>query len=240
MSQRSSGPKKQPLHLWLPTVLLKFLVFLAFAFVLYEATVGLGEKDLSGSRTWVIIAGLFGLLLLLAVDRLTELRVSPKGVQATLTQAQAQALQEIGAMEDPEVAEAAQAQILQAESPDQVQQALATALELNVIRVVARAEEAIRHKRKLYVRYRSDPRAPVEALHVAPLDIKPGKTSATRLNDYLWVHSYQLGSTLSLRLERVLSVELSEEIFDPAELMADWQVKEPEWNVPREWFVLRR
>jgi len=218
-----------------PTVLLKFLVFLVFAFVLFEATVGLGEQDLSTNRVWVIVAGMMGLLLLLAIDRLTEIRVSPKGMEATLAQAQAQAMEEIGALEDREVAEAARAQILQAENPDQVKGALATAMELNVTRVVERVKEAIRQKRKLYVRYRPDPQAPMDAYQVAPLDIKPGKTPATRANDYLWVHSYDHGSTLSLRLERVLGVELSEETFDPAELMAGWEDKEPEWNVPRDW-----
>jgi len=216
-------------------VLLKFLVFLVFAFVLFEATVGLGEQDLSTNRVWVIVAGMMGLLLLLAIDRLTEIRVSPKGMEATLAQAQAQAMEEIGALEDREVAEAARAQILQAENPDQVKGALATAMELNVTRVVERVKEAIRQKRKLYVRYRPDPQAPMDAYQVAPLDIKPGKTPATRANDYLWVHSYDHGSTLSLRLERVLGVELSEETFDPAELMAGWEDKEPEWNVPRDW-----
>ena len=216
-------------------MLLKFLVFLVFAFVLFEATVGLGEQDLSTNRVWVIVAGMMGLLLLLAIDRLTEIRVSPKGMEATLAQAQAQAMEEIGALEDREVAEAARAQILQAENPDQVKGALATAMELNVTRVVERVKEAIRQKRKLYVRYRPDPQAPVDAYQVAPLDIKPGKTPATRANDYLWVHSYDHGSTLSLRLERVLGVELSEETFDPAELMAGWEDKEPEWNVPRDW-----
>lgn len=216
-------------------MLLKFLVFLVFAFVLFEATVGLGEQDLSTNRVWVIVAGMMGLLLLLAIDRLTEIRVSPKGMEATLAQAQAQAMEEIGALEDREVAEAARAQILQAENPDQVKGALATAMELNVTRVVERVKEAIRQKRKLYVRYRPDPQAPMDAYQVAPLDIKPGKTPATRANDYLWVHSYDHGSTLSLRLERVLGVELSEETFDPAELMAGWEDKEPEWNVPRDW-----
>jgi len=41
-------------------------------------------------------------------------------------------------------------------------------------------------------------------------------------------------SVVSLRLGRVMGVELSEDTFDPAELMADWK-KKPEWNVAREW-----
>ena len=235
MSNERSDQKGQPLHVWLPTVVLKFLVFLAFAFVLFEATVGMGEQDLSGNRVWVVIAGMMGLLLLLGVDRLTALRVTPGGVEATLAQAQAQALEEVGALEDQEVTETARAQILRAESPAQVEAARAMAVELNVNRVMERVKQAIHQKRKLYVRYKPDPEAPVEAYLVAPFDVKPGKTPATRANDYLWVYSYEHGHVISLRLGRVLGVELSEETFDPAELMADWKQKEPEWNVPRDW-----
>ena len=229
------GQKGQTCSGWGATVALKFLVFLAFAFVLFEATVGLGERDLSSGRVWVIVAGMAGLLLLLAVDRLTGLKVSPSGVEATLAQAQAQALGEVDELEDQEVVEAARAQILQAESPAQVKAAMAMAVELNVNRVMERVKQAIHQKRKVYVRYRPDPRGPVEIYQVACLDVKPGKTPATRANDYLWVYSYEHESVISLRLGRVLGVELSEETFDPTELMADWKQREPKWNVPREW-----
>ncbi|MFB0533752.1 MAG: WYL domain-containing protein [Anaerolineae bacterium] len=235
MSNERSDQKGQPLHVWLPTMVLKFLVFLAFAFVLFAATVGLGERDLSSSRVWVIIAGMMGLLLLLAVDRLTALKVSPTGVEATLAQVKAQALGEMSDIENREAAEAARAQILQAESPAQVEAARAMAVELNVNRVMERVKQAIAQKRKVYVRYRPDPQGPVETYQVACLDVKAGKTLATRANDYLWVYSYEHESVISLRLGRVLGVELSEETFDPAELMADWKKKEPEWNLPREW-----
>ncbi len=234
MSNERTDQKGQPPHAWLPAVALKFLVFLTFAFVLFEATVGLGERDLSGNRVWVIVAGMAGLLLLLSIDRLTALRVTPTGLEATLVEVKAHALEEVGALEDREVAEAARAQILQAKSPDQVQAAMAVAVELNVNRVVERVKEAIRQKRKLYVRYRPDQGRPVETYLVAPLDVKAGKTPATRANDYLWGHSYEHESVVSLRLGRVLGVELSEETFDPAELMAGWK-KTPEWNVAREW-----
>jgi predicted DNA-binding transcriptional regulator YafY len=235
MSNERSNPAKQPLHVWLTAAMLKFLVFLAFAFVLFAATVGMGERDLSSNRVWIIIAGMAGLLLLLAIDRLTALRVSPGGLEATLAQAQVQALDEVSELEDREVAETARAQILQAESPDQVQAAMAIAVELNVNRVMERVKQAIHQKRKVYVRYRPDPQGPVETYQVAPLDVKPGKTPATRANDYLWVYSYEHESVISLRLGQVLGVELSEETFDPVELMADWKQKEPQWNVPRDW-----
>jgi predicted DNA-binding transcriptional regulator YafY len=235
MSNERSNRARQPLHVWLTAAMLKFLVFLAFAFVLVAATVGMGERDLSSNRVWVIMAGMAGLLLLLAIDRLTGLRVSPGGLEATLAQAQIQALDEVSELEDREVAETARAQILQAESPDQVQAAMAIAVELNVNRVMERVKQAIYERRKVYVRYRPDPQGPVETYQVAPLDVKPGKTPSTRANDYLWVYSYEHESVISLRLGQVLGVELSEETFDPVELMADWKQKEPQWNLPREW-----
>jgi predicted DNA-binding transcriptional regulator YafY len=235
MSNERSDLKEQTCSGWLPTVALKFLVFLTFAFVLFEATVGLGEQDLSSSRVWVIVAGMAGLLLLLAVDRLTGLKVSPSGVEATLAQVKAQALGEMNEIEDREAAEAARAQILQAKSPAQVKTAMAMAVELNVNRVMERVKQAISQKRKVYIRYRSDPQGPVETYQVACLDVKPGRTPTTRANDYLWVYSYEHESVISLRLGQVLGVELSEETFDPVGLMADWKQKDPEWNVPRDW-----
>jgi hypothetical protein len=183
---------------------------------------------------WVIIAGMVGLLLLLGIDRLTALTVSSSGMEATLSEVQALALQEVGALEDREVAEAARAQILQAETPAQVQAAQAMAVELNVNRVMERVKKAIRQKRTVYVRYKPEPEGPVEIYLGAPLDVKPGRTMATRANDYLWVHSYEHGHVLSLRLGRVLGIELSEEAFDPREVTAGWK-KPLEWNVSRDW-----
>jgi predicted DNA-binding transcriptional regulator YafY len=194
--------------------------------------VGVLQHDLESNRLWLIIGGMVALLLLLGIDRLTALRVGPQGVEAELTQAQAKALEEVAAMDDQEVAKAAKEKILQAKNPAEVEGAMAVALSLNVTRVVERAKQAIRDKRKLYVRYVPDPESPMQAYQVAPLDIKPGRTPKTQMYDYLWVYSYEHGHVLSLRLERVLGVELSEETFDPAEVAAQWN---EEWNVERDW-----
>ena len=235
MSNERLDQKERPLQEWLPVVALKFLVFLAFAFVLYKAAMGLGEQELTSGRVWIIVAGMVGLLLLLVVDRLIRLKVSPAGMEATLDQIKARALGEMNEIEDRDAAEAARAQILQAENPDQVQAAVVIAVELNANRVIERVKSAVRSKHKVYVRYQSDPAGPVDTYLVAPLDVKPGKTPATKANDYVWAYSYEHESAVSLRLGRVMGVELSEETFDPAELMADWKNKEPEWNVAREW-----
>ena len=234
MSEQNSQDRA-PIETWLPPLLLKFAVMVVFACVIGGAMVGVLQHELDSNRLWLIIGGMVALLLLLGVDRLTALRVGPTGVEAELAQAKKTALAQAEALEDKEVAEAAQAQILQAQTPAEVQGAIGMALELNVSRVVDRVKAAIRDKRKLYVRYRSAPEAETDIWLVAPLDIKPGKTAKTRTKDYLWVHSYDSGGTRSLLLERVVGADLSDETFDPAEIMADLKNQSPEWNVERDW-----
>ena len=227
--------EKQPLRTWLPKVLLTFLVFLILAFVVYKITAAPDDGDLGERSMWALIVAMGLLVLLPVVDRIQEISLSPSGFSAKLAQTKAEALAEVSQMENREAAEMVQGQIIQARTQSEVKAAQAVALELNVNRVLETVKQAIAQKRKLYVRYKPDPEAPVEAYLVAPFDVKPGKTAATRANDYLWVHSYEHGSILSLRLGRVLGAELSQETFDPAELMAGWKAKQPEWNVAREW-----
>jgi hypothetical protein len=235
MFKEKKTPDKEPVHDWLPVLVLKFFVFLVFTFVIAGAMVAMLLGELSSNLMWLIIAGMVALLLLLAIDRLTSLKVGPTGVEAELTQAQAKGLQTIGALDDREAVDEAQAKILEAKDSQQVQAAVAQAVELNVTRLVQRVEEAIRQKRRLFVNYRPDPEAPIQSYLVAPLDIKPGKSEVTRTTDYLWVYSYDHESILSLILGRVVGVELSEQSFDPTEIMADWKNKSPAWNVEREW-----
>lgn len=231
MSNKNPNPKK-PLHAWLPKVILTFLVFGALFFVVYQVTGGM-SSDLGDNSVWVLIVAMALLVLLPVVDRIQTLSLSPTGFEATMTEAQAKAIKEVGAMvEDPKVAEAAQEQILQAKNPEQVRAAVAQAVELNVTRTVDAVKNAIQNKHKCYVRYRPEPDEPVQSYHVAPLDIKKGKSAATKTNDYLWAYSYEHASIVSLRLDRIIGVEPSEETFDPAEVMPKGK---EEWNVPRAW-----
>lgn len=235
MSNQESTQDKEPIEVWLPPLLLKFLVFLIFACVIAGSMVGVLRGDVGANRMWLIIGGMVALLLLLVVERLVTLRVGPEGVEAELAQAQAKALQEIAPLDAREAVDEAQAEILEAKDPQQVQAAVAKAVKLNVTRVLQRVEEAIRGKRRLFVNYRPDPQAPIQAYLVAPLDIKPGKSEKTRTTDYLWAYSYDHESVLSLILGKVVGVELSEQTFDPAEIMADWKNKSPKWHVDRDW-----
>ena len=170
----------------------------------------------------------------------TQTRLAPRSrsprprVVWKRTKAKARALEHAGELEDPELAQALEAQVLQADSPDQVEAAVSLATELNVTRAVGRIKEAIRDKRRCTIRYRPEGGG-VETYHVAPLDIKPGTTAPTRAKDYVWAHSYEHDHLVSLRLDRVLGVELSEETFDPAEVTAEWEEGERAWNVPRDW-----
>jgi predicted DNA-binding transcriptional regulator YafY len=217
---------------WLPPLMLKFLVFLVFTCVIAGAMIGLLQGDLSTNRLWIILGGMVALLLLLAIDRLTSLKVSPSGVEATLAEAQAKALEEVALLEDHGVAQAAREKILEARNPGEVEGAMAVAMRLNVTKVVERVQQAIGERRRLYIRYMPEPGSPLQAYQVAPLDIKPGKTARTKSYDYLWVYSYEHEHILSLRLERVLGVELSEETFDPADVTGAWREA---WNVERDW-----
>ena len=101
------------------------------------------------------------------------------------------------------------------------------------MKVMERVREAIRQKRKVFIRYRPEGQAGERTYSAAPMDIAPGKTLPTKANDYLWIHSDEHDSTIRLRMDRVLGVELSEETFDPAEIMKSWKSESPEWNLPR-------
>jgi len=234
MSETEGNRQEAALRIWLPAIL-KLLVLIIFAFVLYEATVGLGSAELSSSRVQVIIAGMLGLLLLLAIDRLTELSMSGSGFTATLSEAKVRALQQVETLDNRQVAEVTRAKIMAASSPAEVQGALSLAQELNVTRIVDQITQAIAEKRRLHVYYRPTPTAPEEVHLVAPLDIKPGKTPDTATRDYLWAYDFTGDHVVSFRLDRVPRVELSEETFDPAAIMKDWKDRTPQWNVPRDW-----
>jgi hypothetical protein len=64
---------KQPLRVWLPKVVLTFLIFLLLLFVVYQMTVGMGAGDLGQRSMWALIV----VTLLPVVDRVQILSVSP-------------------------------------------------------------------------------------------------------------------------------------------------------------------
>ncbi|MBE9507051.1 MAG: hypothetical protein IMY86_03295, partial [Chloroflexi bacterium] len=214
MSNEKPRARDRPQHEWLPKMVLTFLVFFVLVFVVYMTMAGMGEGDLETKRMWALLVAMVLLVLLPVVDRIQEISVSPTGFEAKLSETKVEALKEVDQM-DQDVAEEARHQILEARDASEVKAAQAAAaeravaVELNVSRVLATVKQAIEQKRKLHVSYKPDPQAPMEAYLVAPFDIEPGKTRATRANDYLWAYSYEREHVVSLRLGRVLGAELS-------------------------------
>jgi len=234
MIDENNDTKEKAQREWLPPLLLKFLVFLILAFVVVWTALKSGGDDFRSGQVWVIVAGMACLLLLLVIDRLEELRVSPTGLQASLSQSKARALESVGAIEDGEARSAALAGILQARSVKEVRQARDTAIELNAETIEGRVEEAINERRKIYVRYRADEDRPMETYMATPLDLKPSKTRRSKASHYLWVFSYKHNRVLSLLLGKVLGVEISEDHFEPADITKNFK-EPPEWNIPRDW-----
>ena len=225
-------PPSPPRRDW-PAVLLKFLVFAAYAFVLATILLGLGGGDLTSQQAWVVVAGLFGLLLLLAVDRLQALSIRPTGVEARLSEAKAQALETVTEIEDPQVRQEALEQIARAQNVQEVQSAAEQAVELNIDRNQRLIREAIQDRRVVRVTYKASPDQAAESLLCAPLDISPGRTEKTHGFDYFWAYSLERERPLSFRLDRVLGVDLTEETFIPAQVTRDF--KRQDWNIPRAW-----
>lgn len=234
MQNEKNDPQVRDTQERKPAPLLKFLVFLTLAFVVVWTVVKSGGNDIRSGQAWVIIAGMAFLLLLLTIDRLEELRVTPTGLQAMLARSKARALDEVGAIEDEEARADALAGILQARSVQEVRQARDVAIELNADTIWQRIEEAITTCRKIYVRYRPGANGPMETYMAAPLDLEPGQTSRSKAKDYLLVFSYKHDSLIKLILNKVLGVELSEETFEPAEMFEKFK-EPPEWNFRRDW-----
>ena len=97
-----------------------------------------------------------------------------------------------------------------------------------------RIHEAIKRKKNLIVLYQGS--GGVKRYSLLPLDVTPGKTERTRENQYLWLYSKQHKTVLSMRMDRVLWTKVSNESFDPAEVMgAIWKDKRPTWILRRKW-----
>lgn len=96
--------------------------------------------------------------------------------------------------------------------------------------------QAIQQKRKVKVGYQS-PQG-IRTFILTPLDIKGGRSEATRKNRYFWAYDEAGQRVVSLRLDRVAAAWPTAEHFDPVEPAKLWAGKEPpRWNLPREWTI---
>lgn len=96
--------------------------------------------------------------------------------------------------------------------------------------------QAIQKKRKVKVGYQNA--QGIRTFILAPLDIKGGRSPATRKNRYFWAYDEAGQRVVSLRLDRVAVALPTDEHFDPAGPAQLWAGKEPpRWNLPREWTI---
>lgn len=96
--------------------------------------------------------------------------------------------------------------------------------------------QAIQQQRKVQVGYQNT--QGIRTFILTPLDIKGGRSEATRKNRYFWAYDEAGRRVISLRLDRVAAVLPTAEHFDPVEPAKLWAGKEPpRWNLPREWTI---
>lgn len=78
----------------------------------------------------------------------------------------------------------------------------------------------------------------VVSLHyIAPLDLQPGDRQTTRGMTYLWAYCLDEGEAEMHRLDRVLSLTPTDDLFGPADIFERWP--HDRWPLPDAWMVAR-
>jgi hypothetical protein len=92
--------------------------------------------------------------------------------------------------------------------------------------------EAIHAKKKVWVRFYSQPDSGVLDRVCAPMDYGPGPESKDALNRYwLWDYTNAESPTLGLVPKQIVDLQVLGEQFDPAA----WDAGPPQWSIPRNW-----
>lgn len=106
--------------------------------------------------------------------------------------------------------------------------------------IVGALTAAIADRRIVRLGYSRLQRGAMLTLHyIAPIDIRPGESEATRGILYLWAYCFDQSRLETHLLGRVRSVTPSDEVFDPDLIMRLWPTDRwpvpPDWVVPRDW-----
>jgi hypothetical protein len=93
--------------------------------------------------------------------------------------------------------------------------------------------EAIKEKKKVWLRLYSKADSGVIDLVCAPMDYGPGGGIQDGVNRYwLWDYTSNTGTpTLGLLPAQVLDLQVLGEVLDPAQ----FSLTPPQWSIPREW-----
>ncbi len=93
--------------------------------------------------------------------------------------------------------------------------------------------EAIRQKRQIQVDYRTAKGK--KRYTLAPLDVKRGQKKYKK-NHFLLGYSEQEQKVRRLRMDRIVSIQVDKDTFDPEKVVARaWPKKKVQWRLPRMW-----
>lgn len=98
--------------------------------------------------------------------------------------------------------------------------------------------QAIKDKNKVRVKFYSKEDAGILERMCAPMDYGPSRRASNKSDRYhFWDYeSDKTQHTLSLLPEQVISIETTDEEFDPAEFIT-WNVSASPWFVGRDWGI---
>lgn len=137
------------------TKALQFMIYLPFAFPFIHIIVTAAGGDFTTNQVIVLGLLIFGTIVLVVSERLVELRFSREGVTASINPLKAEVLGNIPYLtEDPDIAETVSKEVVQAQSAKDVKSAVEKARNLNITKNLQIAEEAIRERKKVFIRYR--------------------------------------------------------------------------------------
>ncbi len=214
MPKEKPGPDR-PLN-WMTKALL-FLIYLPFAYAFIHIIVTASDGDFTASQVVVLGLLIFGMIVLLVSERLVELRFSRDGVIASMAPLKADVLANIPYLtEDPDIAETVSKEVVQAQNVREVKSAVEKARGLNITKNLKIAEQAIQEKKKVFIRYRPVDDSEIKNYLEIPVDLKPGDTVKSAPYDYFVTYSEEDGHPKTFRVDRIISLAISDQSFDRA------------------------
>jgi len=236
MTENRKSPKK--FNLGLGKTILQYLVFIALAVGLYFVIAGLGEQDIPTNRAWIAALLIAGLIIIPVVHSLTELGITKTGVSAKFEHTQQEYSELVSEYEnvDESVSEQAIKEIAKATSIEDMQTSLENVRLMNTSKNMQTVKDAISETKKVFVRYKALNDTVARIFYLIPLDIKQGTTPNTIYRDYLMVYDEKDQEPKTLRWDRILKIEKSEEDFEPGNI-PDIQELAKNFKFVREWGI---
>jgi chaperonin cofactor prefoldin len=211
---------------------LKFLVLLVYGYIIFTILNWPRDTDFPETLAWLLFGIAFLLIPFLESDRLEEIVFSKKQITAKLKEYDDVFQEAYSISGSPEIAAKVSKNVLLTQGQVGVQEEIEKQIELNVDKNIALITQAIRDRRKIFLKYRVGDN--LENYQVYPVDVKTGETKKTYTRDYFWCFSEKDGHPKSFHLENIISVGISQETFDPKDITG-FNFDEWDWGIPRDW-----